>query len=362
MGRCRFAAGKGFYQATGMSAPRLKVSKCALTGRRVWSIIATVSFRLSSVNFCRASIAGLVFLVLAEAVRGGEGARNIEVVPLHGTSMDTNFDQLSRADRQTFENWAPRASRAFTPVAPKPVILPPPRPQTAEPTQREQELLDRRRNWVFMTPEDYASPNGDKDSDVNGLEKDGDNKKPPMTAMQRYYQGLSEADHAASTNQFGKLDAEHSFGRTNHLAEGLPNADRGSFPNSPFNMTPEVGVFDPVRQHDFADVFGSDNSPALRTPESIRAEAEQKAHMDTFKELWNIDQPAAAAVVLPVPTPVKTAPLFSSSAASMQPASSLDGLSGGGFINKSQPAQPTVTSSRVAAPPRSDFAPPQRPF
>jgi hypothetical protein len=327
-------------------------------GTRVWSIIATVSFRLSHVNICRASIAGLLFLALAGVVRGGEGARNIEVVPMHNTAMDTNFDQLSRADRQTFENWAPRAaSRATVQPQPKGALIPPPRPQSAEPTQRERELMDRRRNWVFLTPEEYLS-NGEKNLGVEEFDKDGADNKSTMTAMQRYYQRLYDADHAPATNLLSKADSGH----TNLITGGLRNTEAGSFLDNPFSTTPDAGIFDPGKTHSFADVFGSQDNPALRSPESIRLEADQKARMDSFKQLWNIDQPAVATVASPVSGPIQTESLFGNSSGSLQPALSPVSSSAGGSSIRPQAPQPLGSTDRTPAPPRSTFAPPQRPF
>jgi len=320
-----------------------------------------VSFRLSSLNFCRAGIAGFVCLALVSASFAGEGAKNIEVVPLHGTAMDTNFDQSTPADSdsQAFKPWTSLAPRTPQAAAPK-VILPPPSSQNAVNIQRAKELLDRRRNWVFMSPEDYAS-DGKKD-DADGTDNAFERK--PGTAMERYYQRLYDADHPAGTNQFGKLNVERSSGQTNLLGGDLGNAGNRGFGDGPFSATPNSDVFQSVKASGFADVFGADNRTALPSPEEVRAQAEQKAHMESFKQLWNIDQPAPIPVATPPAAPIDSGPLFGLSAPTMQVATPADTFSKNN--SSSQPAVPEANINTMRAnsrPPRADFSiPQQRPF
>ena len=317
-----------------------------------------MSFRLSNLNFCRAGIAGFVCLAVAGACRGGEGTRDIEVVPLHGTSMDTNFDRTTPADLQAIKAWAPHAPRTIQAPTPDRSMMPLPRPQTPVITERERELLDRRKNWVFMTPEDYASPDGKN----SGIEKDGTGKK-TGTAMERYFQHLNDSDQVAMTNQFNKPDSDRLTGQTNLLG-GIQRPDGGTFGNSPFDTIPDSGVFDSVRRDGFASVFNSsDRASTMPTPEDVRRQAEQKAHMESFKQIWNIDQPAAAPVApASVSTPVDSGPLFGLSPSGGQSASP----SGSFAVNpSSQPATPApspVTTQRAIRPPRPDFNVPTRPF
>jgi hypothetical protein len=315
-----------------------------------------VSFRLSSVNICRAGIVGFACLAFAGASRAGEGARNIEVVPLHGTPMDTNFDQSSSADSQTFKAWSPQAPHSTqAPTGPGEAMIPLPRPQITISPERQRELFDRRRNWVFMTAEEYASPGGKKD----GLEENGLDKK--STAMERYYQGLYDSDHSAMTNQFNKLNSDRFGGATNSLGGEQRNPDGGVFADSPFNTTADPGIFQTVRRGDSSNPFDSDTSSALPTPEAVRLQAEQKAHMDAFRQLMNIDQPSVAPVSSPASASVDSGPLFGLSSPGIQSGNSVGSLDIGSSSTHSQTA-PAVSSPRNTRPPHATFAPPQRPF
>jgi hypothetical protein len=268
--------------------------------------------------------------------------------------MDTNFDQSSPEDSQTFKAWSPRAPRSLQPQArPSATMLPPPRPQTTISAERERELLDRRRNWVFMTPEDYASPDG-KNND------DNDSKK-GLTAMERFYQRLYDSDSVALTNKFNKPDSDRLGGRTNLLGRGeLPNVDGGAFKDSPFNSDSDPSIFQSVRRSSFSNPFGSDGNTPLLTPEQVRLQAEQKAHMESYKQIWNIDQPATASVSSPGSAPVDSGPLFGLSAPGVQTIHS--DASSGTSVSQSQTPTSRAEPTRYPRPPHADFAPTQRPF
>ena len=316
-----------------------------------------MSFRLSSLNIRRAGTVGIVCLAFAGIARAAEGMRNIEVVPLHGTVMDTNFDQSSPSDPQRFEAWSPRAPRTVQPQTPGRTMIPLPPPQNGISPERERELLDRRRNWVFMTPEDYASPDGKKDA-LDGNDLGGKS----ATLMERYYQRLTDSEHAAVTNQFNKLDADQFGGRTNLVGGDLPAPGRGSFGDSPFNPVTDAGVFESIRRNDLSNPFGSDTHSALPSPEEVRVQAEQKARMENYRQIWNIDQPAVAPAAAPVSVPIDSGPLFGLSDSSMRPVNSGNSSGGNSSSSHSQTPTPIVASPRDTKPPNADFTPLQRPF
>jgi hypothetical protein len=86
--------------------------------------------------------------------------------------------------------------------------------------------------------------------------------------------------------------------------------------------------------------------------------------MESFKQLWDIDQPAAApAVSAALPTPSSSAPVFGSPLGGQQSINSVNSSLGGlsGQATATAPP-PTINSSRAIQPPRADFAPPQRAF
>jgi hypothetical protein len=221
-------------------------------------------------------------------------------------------------------------------------------------------LQDLRKNWVFMTPDDMV---GEAESDLSGgfdKDKDGPDKK-ATSAMERYYQHLYDSDHAAATNQGVKLDSD-SWSKTTNSVVG----DSARSSDGMFSTTSDSGFFQSSpRATTFSDVFGSSGDAAPSSAETIRLQQAQKEHMESFKQLWDIDQPAATppAVSASLPKVNSPTPVFGSPAGD-QPAinafnSSLGGLSGQA---PSALVIPTITSSRNILPPHATFAPPQREF
>ena len=338
---------------------RPKDSKCTLT-RRLFQVCLTakMSFRPFSLDICRASVAGLVFLACIGVSRAGDmSPQSIEIVPLHGTAINTNLDQLQPSETRDFEVLSPRAPRPFQAPVPPGRGIPMPPPQANAPSERERDLLDRRKNWVFMTPEDMMAPDAETDLSNSPGEKDGVDKK-PTTAMQRYYQHLFDSDRQTATKQVGKADP-------GSWATNSATVDNSRSSDSPFNTSPDPGIFQPARADSFSGLFGSDADTTQQpSPEAVRLQEEQKAHMDSFKQLWDIDQPTAAAASATTPAPIVSAPLFG---ASQSAAPAFDAFSSpapalSGRPNNDATAAPTMTSTRNIRPPHSDFTPPQRAF
>jgi hypothetical protein len=181
--------------------------------------------------------------------------------------------------------------------------------------------------------------------------------------MQRYYQHLYDSDQAMGTNQLGKLDSSDRNTGTNSPGSAFQNpaGDAGSVP-SPFNTISDSDAFRSVGHTVFSDIFGSDTGNSTPSPESVRLKAEQKTHMDDFKELWNIDQPSAAPISASTPSSVGSGSVFGlpQGGQSFAPAGLPD--SGSFQARPTTTFQPAVPPSRIAPPPRADFAPPQRPF
>src|SRR5262249_51306802 len=133
----------------------------------------------------------------------GSASAPIEVVPSHGKALITpNNGQTQSPDQKNFNELFPSAPRPFLPDAsPQDIPLLPPE-RTVTRSQQQQDLIDRRKNWVFVTADDLM-----QDSDptkalgVKEYEKNGEEKR-PTTAMERFYQRLYNADHASLTNGF----------------------------------------------------------------------------------------------------------------------------------------------------------------
>src|SRR3569833_1258368 len=94
-------------------------------------------------------------------------------------------------------------------------------------SRKEQQLQDRRRNWVFATPEDDATDNTEKS--LLGIENESDN----MTAMERYYYRLEQSGRSSAIYDLGNVGAIRFGGQTNSYG-ALRNTVSGSFGETPF--------------------------------------------------------------------------------------------------------------------------------
>jgi hypothetical protein len=289
----------------------------------------------------------------------------IEIVPTQGSTISTNINQ-GQPVKKDFESMVPGVTHRFNPDDFMPEATPALKPPAATRTltAREKELLDRRRNWVFMTPEELIS--GESSEGKLGMkqyDKDG-NEKEPMTAMERYYEHLIEPGRNMFTNQFGK-DSDSWNRATNTTASGEENGDNTHPFESWVNSSPAHDVFRPMRPSSFSDVFGTSPDSTLQDPAIIAAEKEQKAHMESFKQLWEIDQPSVPAASVSG-SGIWGANISGSGTGafpSMQPvmgtvSSSVFGSSGRAN-GASTPPAPTPVH---APPPRPNFTMPQRQF
>jgi len=329
-------------------------------GLPVCGIIGSVSFRPLNPNFWRATLAGAACLALAGAARAGEGARNIEVVPFHNTAADTNLEKPAQDDSESFKVWKPVAPNSITPSTPVNRMTPLPRPQQTL-SKEQQQMLDRRRNWVFMTPEDYATTDSKTGKNLFGADNDTDDN---MTAMERYYHHLEQSSKPSFTNEFSRFNEDHLSAATNYLNNAGAGTDSGMFGRTPFDTRPQADVFQPITTGNSGAVFGGDATTAL-SPEEVRAQQEQKAHMDSFKQLWNIDQASTAATpVTPPPSqPIDSAPLFGASTPGVSsPFQGIVPTTAGNPVKPPTPAGMPTTAPKYTPPPHASFTPVQRPF
>lgn len=301
-------------------------------------------------------------MVSAEILRAGEGVQSIEIVPFHD-STGTNVNQLPEKDSQNFEVWQPAAPKSLSAQSPR-SKAPPPRPQQQTLSKEEQQLLDRRRNWVFMRPEDYAADSKSGKS-LLGTDNGSDDN---MTAMERFYNRLAQSGKSVATNDFSQMNLDRSSALTNSFGGALPKSrDAGAFGPVPFSPNSEAGVFQPMTVNDSVKIFDNPNSVTALTPDEVRMQNDQKTHMENFKQLWDIDQASSAAtpVIAPSSTPIDSSPLFGASTPGMssgfRSAGSASSGNSSGAAPMSQSRAP-VEQPRHATPPHSDFMPTQRAF
>jgi hypothetical protein len=260
-----------------------------------------MSFRAFSLDTGRAALLGLFCLSICSVSRAGDMTpQHIEIVPLHHSATNGGVNLSRPAETKNFDNMYSGAEHPFKPDDSLQGVLPPPRPpqQTAPLTRQQQMLLDRRRNWVFMTPEELLLGNN-SDNPLSRKEYDRDSQdKNPSTAMERYLQRLYNSDHQAATNQADQRDSD-PFSKTNSIFGDSKQDDKTAdpthpFDSSPFDSHPNPGIFQPLRPAASEDIFGLKNGSSASDADDLQAQQQQQAHIESFKQLWNIDQPSAS--------------------------------------------------------------------
>jgi len=329
-------------------------------------IVEIVSSRLLREGW-RASLAAWLCLVAFAGIsRGQETMRSIEIVPSHSAATSNNFVQPSSSDSQLFKAWQPRAPHPYQSQQGTPAsITPLPHPQAPALSDRDKELLERRKNWIFLTPEDYTQTDDKMDADSKDprdpKKKNSDKK---LTPMEKYLERLSGAQQAGGTNRLDKMDSDR-MNETNYLVGGTSQkkTETDPFGGNPFSASPESTIFQTLQQGSFGSgAFSSgDNSPA--TPEELRAQADQKTRMDSYKQLFNFDQPSGpTALFTPGSGPIDSAPLFGVSTPTVSPGLTALPTIGNTATRAQQAPPPVVTPTRITPPPHADFSVPQRPF
>src|SRR5512147_1595955 len=120
-----------------------------------------MSFRLCALRVCRATVTLAVtgLLVSSAYAADRQRGRPIEFSAPKSDEVTTNLHQLtSKKDGlKQLEEDLYKPLRSFTPKSSlEGVVAPPARPPSPPVIQnkRVKELLERRKNWVFMTPKD----------------------------------------------------------------------------------------------------------------------------------------------------------------------------------------------------------------
>src|SRR6185312_2598539 len=170
----------------------------------------------------------------------------------HNTTMDTNYDQPQHDDADSLEKWKQVAPTSLT-AAPRPTRMTP-QPQSRQAlTKEQQQLLERRRNWVFMTAEDYATTDPKTGKSLLGGDDDKDDN---MTAMERYFHRQEQSANSSFTNNFNRLNADRVGAQTNYFDNATRSTDSGMFGQTPFKSNPNADVFQSITTGNSANVFG----------------------------------------------------------------------------------------------------------
>jgi hypothetical protein len=156
-----------------------------------------MSVRLSTLRICFGTAALAASLLLVGSAQAGsrQGGRPIEFTEPRSYEVTTNLQQLTskRDGLKQLEEDLYKPLQRFTPKSSlEGVMAPPPRAPapSAVQSKRAKELLERRKDWVFMTPEDLLStPTVEQILKTPEYEPGGRAKK-DLPAIERYYQRM----------------------------------------------------------------------------------------------------------------------------------------------------------------------------
>jgi hypothetical protein len=251
----------------------------------------------------RSGLVGLICLAGACVSYGADAPKQpIEIVLVPKPAVNTNINEEEPAKTRNSDKVPPGAVHSpnleDSLHGAHPLVA---FPTEAQPlTQSEQEWIGGGRNRVFMTPEELTSDTevekllGTKGSDKDGVSKGA------TTALERDYMQLWDADHQGVKNQLNnEVDSEPSYGAKNWFktAKAGDHADH-SFEGTthrsenPFSTRTDEGISKPERPESSSDAFNLNAGAGAQSDEEVREEKEQEAHIEAFKQIWNIDQPA----------------------------------------------------------------------
>jgi len=320
--------------------------------------------------------------------------RRIELSEPASNELMTNLSQLaaSQDGRKQLEKDLLKPRPLFAPnKSLEGLIAPLPRPMPNGPavnSKRVQELLDRRKNWIFMTPEDLAAaPSTEEMLQTPEYGADGQKKK-KISPLERYYQNLDRERHPSTAkNRFQDDDLLGASKRKDSADEPASQEDS----NPPlagteseralkrlFNPDSVNGAVAPGRNA-FSDVFGLGGGES-----SLEKELAHKKYMNEYQKMIG-GSPLITGTALPNSLGDFSPPLPSASPGNalyglpnssgrstvdsqlgtikpMVSPSAMPDLSARGLASSSlSPSLPKIDPPRVA-PPKPNFTAPQRKF
>ena len=274
-----------------------------------------MSFRRSSLQICVGAAALVVsgFLVCSAQAGGKQRGRSIEFSEPKSDEVTTNLHQLtSKKDGlKQLEEDLYKPLQSFTPKSSlEGVVALPPRPPAGSAIQsrRAKELLERRKNWEFMSPEDLtAGPTVEEILKTPRYDADG-HQKEDLPPLDRYYQRLTaKRPGGKSPNQLKDDDLFGPPGKAN-LHDQLAAHDDSTLPSgvreSAQELNKKLSESDTTRapfargatRSSFSDTFGlGDSAP------SKERMLEHKKFLEEYHSMVdpNWQPPAAANPVNP---------------------------------------------------------------
>jgi hypothetical protein len=170
--------------------------------------LAAAVFAVACLDICR---------VRADEKKAGQPA---DLSVSNSPSLKPRQNGLKQLEQdlfKPFENIAPNGSLdgAFVPSLPEPRVTPP-----AIQSKRAKDLLERRRDWVFETPEEIlAAPSSKEIANGRDKEKDG-NDNSRLSPLERFYERLYKKDKRESSRQGKKRDDPYDSRKSAFNSDG----------------------------------------------------------------------------------------------------------------------------------------------
>lgn len=256
-------------------------------------------------------------------------------------------------------------------------------------TKRARELQDRKKNWVFNSPEDvYGLPTTEQMLNAPEYDANGEKKK-PKTSLERYFDRMEKNHTESATNHVGndrlpdwlkpddledKLSSGSDDKSGDHSLFGLGKANSKNLSGN--SDSPDLlSGWSRTADKNYNDFFNHGSSDSSSKP--VVPDAALAGRMQTFKQLLAAPSSPSLGAGFEVPTPSSagasplsspfSAGTFGRDSFSPQAAphpSSLPTISPGTTLpNSYAPTYaPTFSAPRSHAPPSSAFEIPQRKF
>jgi len=201
--------------------------------------------------------------------------------------------ELEESLGNSFQTFSPKSSLdgVFAPP------MPPPPPRPVIQNKRIQELIERQKQWIFMSPEDLAKgPTAEEMFNVPEYGPDGQAKK-KLSPMEQFYQGLLTHDSGSAKKKKEKDPLSPRKGLDK--SDDSDSPDDANLPSGVSDSEKSLrkllgldakGAVAPAPVHStLSDIFGlGDNLPS---PEDIKAHQD---YMKRFQEVLNGSTPVSS--------------------------------------------------------------------
>ena len=170
----------------------------------------------------------------------------------------------------------------------------PQQPQTL--TARQRELLQKKKDWVFVDPDEMASgPTAEEIfnlKSINSLENPDEN----LTPMERYYQKQFEKKKPKEDDQQLKK-ADSKLNRDddkNSREKSMADALMGRITGQEQSFQPDTGMYVPRKKDNSDDSSAGNNDPFSSANYGPDAPASaQQARMEVYKKLYGLTTDAS---------------------------------------------------------------------